>query len=369
MKPSSSATGAGVTGDELAPIRYGFIGTGMMGREHIANVKALPHAEVAAIADPDGDSLRLGQELTALDDATCYPDYHDLIADDSLDAIVVATPNHTHGDVVVDALESKAHLLIEKPLAINVAECNRIIAAAEGREAMVWVGLEYRYKPPIARLVEEVHKGRAGLVRMVAIREHRFPFLIKVANWNRFNRNTGGTLVEKCCHFFDLMALITQSSPVRVLASGSQAVNHLDELYGGEMPDILDNAYVIVEFDNGARAMLDLCMFAEASRNEQELVVAGDTAKIEAFVPENLLRIGDRASMEITEITVTDPRIEYQGAHEGSSYLEHLDFIEAIRSGGPAKVTLEDGRLAVAIGVAGHRSIDEGRPVMMDELL
>jgi myo-inositol 2-dehydrogenase/D-chiro-inositol 1-dehydrogenase len=351
-------------------IRYGFIGTGMMGREHIANVKAIPGAEVAAIADPDENSLNLGRELTALDEAVCYRDYHDLIADDSLDAIVISTPNHTHGDVVVDAIQGDAHLLIEKPLAINVPECNRIIQAAAGREKMVWVGLEYRYKPPISRLVKEVHQGRAGVVRMVAIREHRFPFLVKVGNWNRFNRNTGGTLVEKCCHFFDLMNLITQAQPVRVLASGSQAVNHLDELYEDEVPDIIDNAYVIIEYDNGARAMLDLCMFAEASKNEQELVVTGDHGKIEAFVPENIVRIGERASMQFKEFEVEDSRIVYHGSHEGSSYLEHLDFIEAIGSGSPeAGVTLEDGRLSVAIGVAAHMSIDEGRAVMMDEVL
>ncbi len=356
------------TGDRK--IRYGFIGTGMMGREHIANVKAIPGSEVAAIADPDESSLDLGRELTSLDDAVCYRDYQDLIADDSLDAIVVATPNHTHGDVVVDAIQSNAHLLIEKPLAISVPECDRIIEAAEGREKMVWVGLEYRYKPPIARLVEEAHMGRAGVVRMVAIREHRFPFLVKVDNWNRFNRNTGGTLVEKCCHFFDLMNLIIQARPVRVLASGSQAVNHLDELYDDQVPDIIDNAYVIIEYDNGARAMLDLCMFAEASKNEQELVVTGDKGKIEGFVPENIVRIGERASMEIKEFEVDDSRIVYQGSHEGSSYLEHLDFIESIRSDNKeAKVDLDDGRLSVAIGVAGHMSIDEGRPVMMDEVL
>ena len=86
---------------------------------------------------------------------------------------------------------------------------------------------------------------------MVAIREHRFPFLRKVGDWNRFSRNTGGTLVEKCCHFFDLMAHILDDEPMRVLASGDQDVNHLDERYDGETPDILDNAFVVVDFAGG----------------------------------------------------------------------------------------------------------------------
>jgi hypothetical protein len=51
---------------------------------------------------------------------------------------------------------------------------------------------------------------------MLSIREHRFPFLTKVGDWNRFSENTGGTMVEKCCHFFDLMRLITRSEAVRV---------------------------------------------------------------------------------------------------------------------------------------------------------
>ena len=89
---------------------------------------------------------------------------------------------------------------------------------------------------------------------MLTIREHRYPFLGKVGDWNRFNRNTGGTLVEKCCHFFDLMRLIIGQEPV--LASGAADVNHQDELYDGATPDILDNAYVVVDFDGGVRACL-----------------------------------------------------------------------------------------------------------------
>ena len=113
------------------------------------------------------------------------------------------------------------------------------------------MGLEYRYMPPTQAVVDEVRSGAVGKLRMVAIREHRFPFLRKVGNWNRFSRNTGGTLVEKCCHFFDLMNLLVGSPPVRVMASGAQDVNHLDERYDGEQPDILDNAYVIVEYADG----------------------------------------------------------------------------------------------------------------------
>jgi len=112
----------------------------------------------------------------------------------------------------------------------------QVVEAARARpDILVQVGLEYRYIPAVAELLSQVKQNVIGGVRMVAIREHRFPFLVKVNNWNRFNKNTGGTLVEKCCHFFDLMTLIANSTPVRVMASGAQSLNHLNERYEGKV--------------------------------------------------------------------------------------------------------------------------------------
>jgi predicted dehydrogenase len=206
---------------------------------------------------------------------------------------------------------------------------------------------------------------------MIAIREHRFPFLKKVDNWNRFSKNTGGTLVEKCCHFFDVMTLIAKSQPVSVYASGSQDVNHLDEIYDGARSDILDNAYVVVDFANGVRGMLDLSMFAEGSRNEQEICVVGSKAKIEALMPESIVRIGRRESgrQGVIETMVSQTSDVVPGFHGGASYLEHCAMQEAIKQGLESGVTLEDGLLSVAVGQAAHLSIAEKRIVSIDEIL
>ncbi|MEN8113813.1 MAG: Gfo/Idh/MocA family oxidoreductase [Actinomycetota bacterium] len=350
-------------------IRYGVVGTGMMGVEHILNVNALDGAEVTAISDPDAGSRSSGAEAAGLGTEAVFENHRDLLASGLCDAVVIVSPNHTHRDVLDDVIASGMHFLTEKPLCTTVEDCRSVVAAADGYDAVAWMGMEYRYKPPIARLIGEVRDGAVGRVHMVAIREHRFPFLDKVGAWNRFTRNTGGTLVEKCCHFFDLMNVITDAQPIRVYASGGQSVNHLDEEYNGETPDILDNAYVVVDYDDGARGMLDLCMFAEGSRNEQEIAVTGDIGKVEAFVPESVVRVGRRSDGAVTEHEVVDDRVAYEGLHEGSSYLEHLDFRDAIIEGSEPGVTLEDGMLAVAVGVAAHLSIDEGRPVFLDEVI
>lgn len=241
-------------------IRYGIIGAGMMGREHMCNIALLDGTAVSAIADPDDGSRRLA---LGPDGGRCaaFSDHRELLAADLCDVLVVASPNHTHIDILRDVFATPLPVLIEKPLCTTVADCREVIRLAGKRRAPVWVAMEYRYMPPVQRLIEEVRQGTAGRVRMIAMREHRYPFLSKVGDWNRFSRNTGGTMVEKCCQFFDLMRLIAASEPVRLYASGGMDVNFVDEDYADGKADILDNAFVVVDFANGVRAMLDLCMF------------------------------------------------------------------------------------------------------------
>ena len=354
-------------------VRYGVIGTGMMGVEHIENINALDGTVVTAIADPDAGSRAAGL-AAAGGDTIAFESHRELLDSGLCDVVVVVTPNHTHIDVMGDVLATDLHVLVEKPLCTTVDDCERLIELAERRPAgaITWVGLEYRYMPPAAELVRLVRDGVVGTPRMVSIREHRFPFLVKVGNWNRFTASTGGTLVEKTCHFFDLMNLILGERPIRVMASGSQDVNHLDEVYDGRPADMLDNAFVIVDYPSGARALLDLCMFAEATHNQEEMSVVGDAGKVEALIPENTIRIGRRGTHWIGGVesyTVDDDTIAHQGLHHGSSYVEHVRFLDAVRTGGEPEVTLEDGLWSVAMGVAAHRSIELGRPVAMAEVL
>ena len=353
-------------------LRYGVIGVGMMGCEHIRNLQAINGCAVVAFADTHETSRTNAKHLVA--EATSYVDYREMLADEQLDVVVIATPNHTHSAIFDDVIKSGVHVLVEKPLGINIAECQKMIASETQHQRpgrVVWVGLEYRYMAPTSRLIEEVESGSCGAVKMIAIREHRFPFLKKIDNWNRFSKNTGGTLVEKCCHFFDVMSLIAHSQPVSVYASGGQDVNHLDEIYDGLRSDILDNAYVVVNFANGVRGTLDLSMFAEGSQNEQEICVVGDKAKIEAMMPDSVVRIGTRKGGRdgVVEIQVTQPDGVVPGFHGGASFLEHCAMQDAIRKGLKAGVSLKDGLISVAVGQAAHISIAEKRIVDLSEIL
>ncbi len=360
-------------------INYGLIGCGMMGQEHLHNIALLEGTRVAAIFEPDPEMAQKAQAIAP--ETQMVSSIQDLLSVSELDCLVIASPNHLHVEQLAEIATTRPlPLLIEKPLFTDPGDLDRLEELERSYPHPIWVAMEYRYMPPIAALVDEAAAASGG-IKMLSIREHRFPFLEKVGNWNRFNQNTGGTFVEKCCHFFDLMRLILQSDPVRVSASGGQAVNHLNEEYDGNTPDILDHGYVIVDFASGARAMLELCMFAEGSRYQEEISAIGPDAKIEALVPgpgrfwpEHLgdapvpqLIISPRAPKgPIHRDIPVDPELLAAGDHNGSTYYQHKGFLELVRGERTApEVSLSDGIWAVRIGLAAQQASEQGRTISL----
>ncbi|XP_020519349.1 uncharacterized protein LOC18428185 isoform X3 [Amborella trichopoda] len=305
-------------------VKYGIVGVGMMGREHMLNIAHLQGAAtVSCVADPHLPSQQSALNLAAKFgwSLKVFNGHQELLESGLCDAVIVSAPNMTHFHILMDIINHPRlhHILVEKPLCTTVKDCKKVIDSARRRpDIVVQVGLEYRYMPATAKLIDVVKSGKLGRVHMVAIREHRFPFLVKV-------------------------------------------------------PDIIDNAFVIIEFENGSRGMLDLCMFAEGSKNEQEISVVGHIGKGEAFMPENIVRVGTRAAggAGVETMKSEDPRIRYDGLHHGASYLEHLNFLDAIKAQGrhtPA-VDLEDGLYSVAMGVAAQLSIEKGHFVTIKEVM
>ncbi|WP_422935160.1 Gfo/Idh/MocA family protein [Sinomonas sp. P47F7] len=358
-------------------VRYGLIGVGNMGQEHIRNLALIPGSDVVAIADPE-ESSRIEAIRQLGHTAAEYASYNELLDVEEVDALVIATPNDTHWTILHDIFASgrKLPILIEKPLCSSLSDCDALESAAAAYGAPIWVAMEYRYMPPVQAMLEPVRRGELGRVRMFSLTEHRLPFLDKVDQWNRFNERTGGTLVEKACHFFDLMHYVLGAEPIRIYASGAADVNHQDELYDGRVPDILDNAYVIVDFEGGTRAMFELCMFAEGSEFQEHLSIVGDRAKVECFIPvapkhwpghENVpaeVLFSPRSPLNpVREAVHVDPTVLGAGAHHGSTYYEHLGFRRAVLGEGPVEVSIRDGLRAVRMGLAAEQSAREGKAV------
>lgn len=359
-------------------IHYGVIGCGMMGREHLANIALMEDAVASVIYEPDPDMAAAA--VAVAPQASLAGNVDALLAHDRLDCILIASPNHCHTDQLrMIANKVSLPVLVEKPLFTDPDDLDALTRFREDYQAPVWVAMEYRYMPPMQRFLDRVVAATGG-IRMLSIVEHRYPFLEKIGNWNRFNANSGGTFVEKCCHFFDLMRLIIGSNPVRVMATGGQEVNHLDERYDGATPDIWDCGYVIVDFANGARAMLELSMFAEGSEFQEMVHAVGADGKIEVRIPGPARFWSgpeDRRPVPhivesprhpcapvMTEVPV-DAAILAAGDHNGSTYHQHLKFLDVVRGKGQVEVGLDDGIWAVRMGQAAQESARTGMAVTL----
>ncbi|WP_438997069.1 Gfo/Idh/MocA family protein [Candidatus Puniceispirillum sp.] len=363
-------------------INYGIIGCGMMGQEHLRNIALLDDTTVLGIVEPD---LGMQAEASKLaPDAKFHDSIKSLLADERLDCLVIVSPNFCHADQLLEIAHRRAlPILVEKPLFTDMSDIIRLQDFEKNYPAPVWVAMEYRYMPAVTALIENAPQDTGG-IDMLTIREHRFAFLPKIGDWNRFNVKTGGTLVEKCCHFFDLMRLILQSDPVRVMASAGQGHNHTDEKYDGQTPDIWDHGYVIIDFASGSRAMLELCMFAEGSRYQEEISAVGVAGKIECQVPgPTRFWAADLGTPPIAKLTVSprnppgprsidipvDPELLEAGDHNGSTFYQHQKFADVVRGHGDVEVSIHDGMMAVVMGMAAQHAATTHETVLINDIL
>lgn len=357
---------------------YGVIGCGMMGVEHIKNLDLLDGAKVHAVYDPVKTLADEAAQLAG--GAIVSESIKDLASINELDAIVIVSPNYLHVDHLAEvSSHCDLPILCEKPLFTSPEQEAKLNQIVKAHKAPIWVAMEYRYMPPIAKMVAQADEVTGG-VKMLTIKEHRFAFLPKIGDWNRFNENTGGTLVEKCCHFFDLMRLITKSEPVRVAATAGQITNHLDETYGGRVPDIWDAGYVIFDFENGSRALLELCMFADGSLWNEEISAVGPKGKIECrlpgphrFWPDDIgpvphpqLTLAPRhPKRPVTADVPIDHTLLMAGDHHGSTFFQHEKFLKVVTGTGLVEVTADDGGKAVKMGLAAQQAALENRVVTL----
>jgi len=361
-----------------------------MGLEHIRNIALLRDTcAVVAVADADANAraeARLALDAAGFPGAEVHESWRSLLASADVDAVIICLPNFQHVEILRVLLPMDKHdVLCEKPLCTTAADCLEVEAMLRARKSqkLFMVGMEYRWMPPIAKLIETVDSGSLGSTRMVTVREHRFPFLQKVGHWNRFNKFTGGTLVEKACHFFDLMRRLANDDPVSVYAAGGGGVNHSGEEYADGNVDILDFALCVVTFASGVVASLDLCMFAEDEQTERVSVV-GDRGKAAAKCPEATVRVlhrnslapgrqppldEDRAKAVVHHVPVA-AALKAAGYHEGATFFELEAFVKAaMQPGAQPPVSARDGTLAVAMGQAAHLSLSEKRVVLVSEVL
>ncbi len=361
--------------------KFNVIGVGINGQEHVAVTMLEGQALIHGVYDPNPLSVAAAQKIfqrfVPQGELVVYDSLEAACHDPEVDGLIICTPNYTHLAVVKVAAASGKHILLEKPIATTVQDAYAITQIAENYEAVFQIGLQYRYKAVYHEAVYEVLKRKTiGEIKTISMLEHRVPFLDKVNQWNKFSKFSGDTLVEKCCHYFDLLNLFAQARPVSVYASGSQDVNFTEFEYGGEKSDILDNALVIVNYANGVRARFDLCMFAPLFY--EELILCGDDGRLKAWEEEDFLANEEGGTfMEIMcadnrpsrKMRPSYPAAIQSSGHNGATYYEHVNFIEQIEGRASDAATAAEGLWSIVVAAAAQESIKRGTVVEIDAFL
>lgn len=385
-KESAAARSARVSAMHLpgSEFRHGLaiVGTGMIGREHLRVATLLGRARVTALFDTEPASLQQALEEFAsyaprgLPAPKVYDDLDALADDPEVAGIFICTPNYTHFDLVLRLQSCSKALFVEKPMATTLADAAEILRMDQCSPAFIQLGMQYRFKAQYVEAFRTAFDGALGTVRTVSMSEYRPPFLDKVGQWNKFNRFSGGTLVEKCCHYFDLINLMAQGRPQRVFASGGQSVNFIDFSQDGQQSDIDDHAFVIIDFTGGIRASFTLNMFSQEL--QEEMIVCGDRGRLIAtehstFKREESSRAEIRVEVEGHDDyhgrDCTYPAEIERSGHHGATFFEHEAFVDRLEGKATDAATPLQGLWAIIVASAAQSSMTTGQPVEIDDYL
>jgi myo-inositol 2-dehydrogenase / D-chiro-inositol 1-dehydrogenase len=332
-------------------INLAVIGTGRMGSVHVRNiVRQIPEANLVAICD-----IRLEVAQAVADECgiqRVVKDFHELLADKTIEAILIATSTPTHAFIMKDAARAGKHIFCEKPLALDLKEIDEALAAVEKVGVKLQVGFNRRFDKSFQRVHEIVASGEIGrpCILRITDRDPDFPAM-------EFMRASGGIFLDLAIHDFDMVRY--QVGEVdEVYAVGSVLIN--PEL--NEFNDV-DTDVVTLRFANGAVGAID---------NSRKAVYGYDQ-RLEVFCSN-----GTALAENETESTVvkgnTDGFLSAKPPYffmqrYAPCYVEEVrQFIECVRDDKSTPTTGADGRAAVVLGYAAVKSLREKRPVKVSEI-
>ena len=341
-------------------MKIALLGAGWFGREaHLRNLLKIDEVEVVAVSSRSEESLAASRALVG-DSLQCFTQWEAAVNLDEVDAVIVALTNDQHHAAAMAALKAGKHVLCEKPLGLTLAECDDIISLANERGKTLQIGHEMRFQALYGQMKERIDRGDIGDLQLMWCREFRGPMR---PGWRSSEAFTGGTILEKNVHHLDLFNWLMDRPPLRVSAHGG--TNVLTDREG------LDNAQVLIEYEGGRRATLELCLFAPKG-GDCEIGACGDAGRIDTRnqALELVWHPFDERSPERVEIPDEGDAanfIDSSGRVDRGIGPELRHFVECVRTGAEPLNDGRSARLAVAVCLAAQESIKRRESVEMAE--
>ena len=339
-------------------VRICMIGAGRVGKLHSGTLKRyVPDGDVVVLVDPStavlnetGDEFGIDARFASLEDA---------LDEVAFDAVIITTPTYTHRQLAHLAAEQDKQVFLENPMAMNLQECDDIIEAVEGRGLLLQLGFMRRFDPEFVAAAERIFAGEIGEPMLIKSLTHG-PGLPPA--WANDIRTSNGMIAEVNSHDMDCVRWLMGSNPQRIYL---ETANFKGQERGAHAENFYDNMFATIKFESGALGNVSGVCPCDY----------GYDARVEIVGKSGIMQIGSMQGMDVVVCVNRDqglitPIYKRWPERFAWAYIHEIQhFVECVQTGTKPRVGGEDGRWAVASVLAGTKSMLEGRPVLLDEVM
>lgn len=354
-------------------LRTAILGCGKVAHLHAAALANLEESEFVAACDNDGQRANTFASRYGV---TAFTDCAEMIARSSAEVVVVCTPHPLHAAGAIQAIESGAHVLVEKPLASNVADCDAMIASAQRRGVKLGAVSQRRFFEPVLRMKKAIDAGRIGapILGTVAMFSWRDEAYYRSDPWRgKWDTEGGGVLINQSPHHIDILHWLM--GPVEEVVARWANLNH-------PYIEVEDTALAILRFRNGALGSITVSVSQKPGLYTKIHIHGSNGASVGAQTDSGATFIAGMSEVaepplndvwtiageeQMLDTYRADDRVAFATIEPTSHYhvLQDRDFLRAVIDNRDPSVTAEEGRKVVEIIEAIYRSGREGTPVRL----
>jgi len=340
-------------------IRFGVVGYGLFGFHHARAIEASETSRLVAVtARSEASRQRAVEDHPGV---AVHGDYREMLERDDLEVVSVVAPNMLHYEMGMAVLESGKHLLLEKPMALTVPECDQLVELAEREQRILAVGHELRLSSLWGRVKQLIEEGAIGRVQHVLVELSRFPYRPGSGGWRYDQKRVGSWILEEPIHFFDLARWYLEESgdPVSIYARA----NSRDP----SRPQLADNFSAIVNYPDHAYALVSQSLAAFGHYQTAKVVGTGgaiwaEWGAADARSDDSHFALRYGLGDDVTEVELAED------AGELVELAREIDAMaESVRSGKPPPCTGVDGRWSTLLCLAAEKSVRTGQLVVLEE--
>lgn len=341
-------------------MRYALIGCGRISPNHIAAAKA-NELEFVGICDIDGKMMEDKAAKFELGSVRQYLDYHEMIEKEKPELVAIATESGKHAAIALDCIAAGCNLIIEKPIALSIADADAIVKAAREKGVKVCTSHQNRFNKSIQKIREAVEMGRFGRMfyGTAHIRWCRDYEYYSKAKWRGTWEQDGGALMNQCIHNIDLLRWM-MGDEIEEVVGMTDKLNH-------EYIEAEDLGIALVKFKNGSYGVIEGTTDIYPKNLEETLYLFGEKGTVKAG-GQSVNKIEewrfadsqDEPEEVIAEFAENPPNV-YGFGHTPL----YADVIEAIEQDREPYVNAEAGKRALELVLAIYKSAAEGKPVKL----